>query len=333
MTFATPVRDIRYALDHMAGFGALERSGAFPELSGDLVSAILEEMGKYCDQVLAPLNSVSDQNGAVLENGVVRTTPGFKEAYRQYFEAGWSALAFPENIGGQGLPSTLAVALVDALNAACMSFAIGTTLTTGAVKAVKAAGTENQKKLYLDKMVSGEWTGTMNLTEPQAGSDLSAIRTRAEPIGGRRYKISGQKIFITYGDHDLTDNIIHLVLARLPDAPEGTAGISMFLVPKVHVNDDGSLGARNDVQCVGLEEKMGLHGSPTAVMAFGENGECYGTLLGEENKGLKNMFIMMNAARLDVGMQGVGVAERAFQRALAYAQDRKTGPGARRQKR
>ncbi len=325
MTFSTPVRDIRFALDHMAGFGALERSGAFPELSGDLVSAILEEMGKYCDQVLAPLNSASDADGARLENGLVRTTPGFKEAYRQYVDAGWNALAFPEDIGGQGLPSTLAVALVDALNAACMSFAIGTTLTTGAVKAVKAVGTEHQKSLYLEKMVSGDWTGTMNLTEPQAGSDLSAIRTKAEPAGDGRYKIKGQKIFITYGDHDLTDNIVHLVLARLPDAPEGTAGISMFLVPKIHVNDDGSLGARNDVQCVGLEEKMGLHGSPTAVMAFGENGECYGTLLGEENKGLKNMFIMMNAARLDVGMQGVGVAERAFQRALAYVQDRKQG--------
>ena len=330
MTFSTPVRDMRYALDHMAGFGALERSGAFPDLSDDLVSAILEEMGKYCDQVVAPLNTASDHDGAKLENGVVRTTPGFKDAYQQYVDAGWNALAFPEEVGGQGLPSTLAVALVDALNGACMSFAIGTTLTTGAVKAVKAAGTEDQKRLYLEKMISGEWSGTMNLTEPQAGSDLSAIRTKAEPVGDGRYKISGQKIFITYGDHDMTDNIIHLVLARLPDAPAGTAGISMFIVPKIHVNDDGSLGARNDAHCVGLEEKMGLHGSPTAVMAFGENNECYGTLLGEENKGLKNMFIMMNAARLDVGVQGVGVAERAYQRALAYAQDRKQGraPGA-----
>lgn len=325
MTFATPVRDMRYALDHMAGFDALERSGAFEDLSDDLVSAILEEMGKYCDNVIAPLNWESDQNGAVLENGVVRTTPGFKDAYRQYVEGGWNSLAFPEEVGGQGLPSTLAVALVDVLNGACMSFAIGTTLTTGATKALKAVGTEEQKRLYLEKMVSGEWTGTMNLTEPQAGSDLSGIRTKAEPVGDGRYKISGQKIFITYGDHDLTDNIIHLVLARLPDAPEGTGGISMFLVPKFHVNDDGSLGARNDAHCVGLEEKMGLHGSPTSVMAFGEKGECYGTLLGEENKGLKNMFIMMNSARLDVGMQGVGVAEAAYQRALAYAKDRRQG--------
>ncbi len=325
MTFATPVRDMRFVLDHMAGFGTLEKTGGFDDLSDDLVSAILEEMGKFCDQVVAPLNGASDADGAALENGVVRTTPGFADAYRQYVDGGWNALAFPEKFGGQGLPTTLSVAMVDALNGACMSFAIGTTLTTGAVKAVMHAGTDAQKRLYLEKMVTGEWTGTMNLTEPQAGSDLSGIRTKAEPVGDGRYKISGQKIFITYGDHDMTDNIIHLVLARLPDAPAGAAGISMFIVPKVHVGEDGSLGAHNDVQCVGLEEKMGLHGSPTCVMAFGENGECIGTLLGEEHKGLRNMFVMMNAARLDVGMQGVGVAERAYQRALAYAQERKQG--------
>ena len=325
MSYSTPVRDMRYALDRMAHFNTLERSGAFADLSDDLVSAILEEMGKFCDQAIAPLNEASDQNGAHLENGVVRTTPGFKEAYQQYVEGGWNALAFGEEFGGQGLPQTLAVALVDALNGACMSFAIGTTLTTGAVKAVSKVGTDEQQKLYLEKLVTGEWCGTMNLTEPQAGSDLSGIRTKAEPVGDGRYKISGQKIYITYGDHELTDNIIHLVLARLPDAPEGTGGISMFIVPKVHVNEDGSLGERNDVKCVGVEEKLGLHGSPTCVMAFGENGECYGTLLGEENKGLKNMFIMMNSARLDVGAQGVGVAERAYQRALAYALERRQG--------
>ena len=325
MSFATPLRDMRFALDHMAGIGALSASGGFGELSEDLVAAILEEMGKFCDNIIAPLNRDSDENGAVLENDVVRTTPGFQEAYKQYVDGGWNALAFPESANGQGLPSTLAVALVDALNAACMSFAIGTTLTTGAVKAILNAGTEQQKTLYLEKMISGEWTGTMNLTEPQSGSDLSGVRAKAEPMGDGRYRITGQKIFITYGDHDLADNIVHLVLARLPDAPAGTAGISMFLVPKIHVNEDGSLGARNDVQCVGLEEKLGLHGSPTCVMAFGEHGECYGTLLGEENKGLKNMFVMMNAARLDVGVQGVGVAERAYQRALAYALDRKQG--------
>ncbi len=324
MTFATPVRDMRFTLDHMAGFGGLE-GGAFPELSDDLTSAILEELGKYCDNVVAPLNWGSDQDGAVLENGVVRTSPGFQDAYRQYVEGGWGSLAFPEDVGGQGLPSTLAVALVDALNAACMSFAIGTTLTTGAVKTILHAGTDEQKRLYLPKLVSGEWTGTMNLTEPQAGSDLSGVRAKAEPQGDGTYKISGQKIYITYGDHDIADNIIHLVLARLPDAPEGTAGISMFLVPKVHVAADGSLEGRNDVAAVGLEEKMGLHGSPTCVMAYGERGECVGTLLGQEHKGLKNMFVMMNSARLDVGVQGVGVAERGYQRALAYALERRQG--------
>jgi len=276
MTFSTPTKDIAFALEKMAGFDALARSGAFPEMSDDLVGAILEEMGKYCDNTIAPLNWTSDQNGAALENGVVRTSPGFKAAYQQYVEGGWNSLAFPEESGGQGLPSTLAVVLTDAQNAACMSFAIGTTLTTGAIKAIASVGTQEQKDMFLPKMVTGEWTGTMNLTEPQAGSDLSAIRSKAEPIGDGRYKITGQKIFITYGDHDLTDNIVHLVLARLPDAPEGTAGISMFLVPKVHVEADGSFGERNDVKCVGLEEKMGLHGSPTCVMAFGENNECYG---------------------------------------------------------
>ena len=323
MTFATPVRDMRFALKQMAGFDALK--SAYETLDDDIVEAILGEMAKYCDQVVAPLNEGSDREGATLENGVVRTSPGFKEAYRQYVDGGWNALAFPEEWGGQGLPATLAVALVDGLNQACMSFAIGTTLTTGAIKAILHAGTDEQKKLLLPKMISGEWSGTMNLTEPQAGSDLSALRTKAEPVGDGTYKISGQKIFITYGDHDMTDNIVHLVLARLPDAPEGTGGISMFLVPKIHINEDGSLGAHNDVQCIKLEEKMGLHGSPTCVMVFGDKGECVGTLLGEEHKGLRNMFVMMNAARLDVGVQGVGVAERAFQRALAYAQDRRQG--------
>ncbi|MFQ5563324.1 MAG: acyl-CoA dehydrogenase family protein, partial [Parvularculaceae bacterium] len=325
MTFTTPVRDMKFALKHMAGFDTLGATGAFEDLSDDLVGAILEEMGKYCDNTLAPLNRVSDQDGAKLENGAVRTTPGFKEAYAEYVKGGWGALAFPGEVGGQGLPSALAAALVDALNGACMSFAIGTTLTTGAVKAIMHAGTQEQKALFLPKTVSGEWTGAMDLTEPQAGSDLSGIRTKAEPAGDGLYKITGQKIFITYGDHDLAENVVHLVLARLADAPEGTAGISMFIVPKMRLDEDGAIAERNDVQCVGLEEKMGLHGSPTCVMSFGENGECVGTLLGEENRGLRNMFVMMNAARLDVGLQGVGVAEGAFQHAFRYAQERRQG--------
>jgi len=325
MSYSTPTRDMGLCLNHMAGFGALMETVRFSELNAELTAAILSEMAKFCDDVLAPLNWESDQNGARLDAGKVLTTPGFKEAYEQYAGNGWNGLAFPEAVGGQGLPSTLAVALVDAMNAACMSFAIGTTLTTGAVKAFLHAATEDQKQRYLEKLVSGAWTATMNLTESQSGSDLADIRTKAEPVGDGRYRITGQKIYITYGEHDLTENIIHLVLARLPDAPAGTAGISMFVVPKFHVNDDGSIGERNDVHCVGLEEKMGLHGSPTCVMAYGENGACYGTLLGEENRGLQNMFVMMNAARLDVGVQGVGIAERAFQQALAYAQERRQG--------
>ncbi len=328
MTYATPVRDLRFSLDHMAGFPALMRSGAYPDLTPDIAEAILSEAAKFCDGVVAPLNWESDRHPARLENGVVRTSPGFREAYRSYVEGGWNSLAFPEAWGGQGLPQTLAVALVDALNGASMSFAIGTTLTTGAVKAVLHAGTDDQKKTYLPKLVSGEWTGTMNLTEPQSGSDLSELRAKAVPAGDGTYRISGQKIFITYGDHDLSDNIVHLVLARLPDAPPGTAGISMFIVPKHIVKADGSLGPRNDVKCIKLEEKMGLHGSPTCVMVYGEQGQCVGTLLGEPHKGLKNMFVMMNAARLDVGVQGVGVAEAAFQRALAYAQERRQGKSA-----
>ena len=331
MTFSTPIRDISFTLNQVAGLDDVIRAGGFPDLSDDLVEAILEEMGKYCDNVVAPLNHDADRSGAKLENGVVRTAPGFAEAYSQYVEGGWGSLAFPEQSGGQELPQTLAVALINSLNAACMGFAIGTGLTMGAAKTVIHAGTDEQKALYAEKLVSGNWTGAMDLTEPQSGSDLSTIRTKAEPVGDGRYKISGQKIFITYGDHDMAENVVHLVLARLPDAPEGTGGISMFLVPKYHVNEDGSLGARNDVSVAGLEEKLGLHGSPTCVMSYGDNDECYGTLLGAENKGLRNMFIMMNAARLDVAVQGVGIADRAYQQALSYALDRKQGraPGVR----
>ncbi len=325
MTYKTPVRDMQFALSHMAGFDQLVEGGAYEDLSQDLVAAVLEEAGKLSDNVIAPLNWPSDQQGARLENGHVVTSPGFKEAYQQYVEGGWNGLAFPAEYGGQGLPQTMALAVSDSLFAACIGFSMGTCLTTGAVKALLAHGTPEQRELYLPKMVSGEWTGTMNLTESHAGSDLSNLRTKATPVGDGQYKISGNKIYISYGDHDLSENICHLVLARTPGAPEGTRGVSMFLVPKFHVNPDGSLGARNDAHVTGLEHKMGQHGSPTCSMAYGEKGECYGTLVGKENEGLKNMFVMMNAARIDVGMQAVSVGERAFQHALDFAQERKQG--------
>ncbi len=325
MTYTTPVRDMQFVLNHMADFDAVRMTGAFDDLSHDLVEAVLLEAGKLADNVIAPMNRDADLNGARLENGVVYTSPGFKEAYQQYVEGGWNALAFPEEFGGQGLPQSLALTVSDTLFAACLGFSMGTTLTTGAVKALLAYGSDKQKRLYLPKMVTGEWTGTMNLTEPHAGSDLSNLRTKATPVGDGRYKINGTKIYISYGDHDLAENICHLVLARLPDAPEGTRGISMFLVPKFHVNDDGSLGGRNDAKVTGLEEKLGQHGSPTCSMAYGDSGECYGTLVGREHEGMKNMFVMMNAARIDVGMQGGSLSERAFQAALAFATERKQG--------
>ncbi|NHK28971.1 acyl-CoA dehydrogenase [Parvularcula flava] len=325
MTYKTPVRDMQFILDHMAGFDAVRQTGAYDDLGPELVSAVLEEVGKLADNVLAPLNQAADEQGANLKDGVVTLPPEFKEAYGQYTEGGWGSLAFPEEYGGQNLPQTLALCVSDALFGACIGLSMGFCLTTGAVKALLAHGTEEQKKLYLEKMVSGEWAGTMNLSEPQAGSDLSVIRTKAEPVGDGRYKIKGNKVWISYGEHDLTENICHLVLARLPDAPEGTRGISMFLVPKYHVNEDGSLGERNDVRCTGIEHKLGQHLSPTCQLAYGDNDACYGTLVGKENEGLKNMFVMMNAARIDVGMQAVSVAEHAFQSALAYAQDRTQG--------
>ena len=325
MTYATPVQDISFSLYRAAGFGAVQKLPTFQEASDDLVSAILVEAGKFCDSVIAPLNWGADQHPASYNSDSVTTPPGFREAYSSYVDAGWNSLSFPTEVGGQGLPYTLSVALIDALNAGCMGFAIGPTLTMGAAKAIAAVGTDEQKNQCLEKLVSGAWTGAMGLTEPQAGSDLSSIRTKARAVGDGKYLIEGQKIFITYGEHDLTDNIIHLVLARLEGAPEGTAGISMFLVPKFHINGDGTPGERNDVRCIGLEHKLGLHGSPTATMSFGENGACIGTLLGEENRGLRNMFVMMNSARVDVGVQAVGVSERAYQLARAFAAERRQG--------
>lgn len=325
MPYATPVRDIHFLLNHAAEFDRVRETGAFEDLSDDLIEAVLTEAGKLADHVFAPLNWESDQNGARLENGQVFTTPGFKEAYRQYVEGGWNALGFPEEFGGQDMPQTLALAVFDILCAGCLSFAMGFSLTTGAAKAVKSSGSEEQKRLFLPKLVSGEWAGTMNLSEPQAGSDLANIKCKAEPQVDGTYKIKGTKIWISYGDHDLTENICHLVLARLPDAPEGTRGISMFLVPKYRVDEDGNIGERNDVTVVSIEEKLGQHGSPTCVLSFGDHDDCIGTLVGKENEGLKNMFVMMNAARIDVGMQGASVGERSFQKAAEYAHERPQG--------
>ncbi|MEM9420969.1 MAG: acyl-CoA dehydrogenase [Pseudomonadota bacterium] len=325
MTYQTAVRDMRFLMEHAAGFEAIRETGAFEDLSDDLIDAVLGEVGKFADNVIAPLNTVSDQHGARLENGRVFTSPGFKEAYAQYVEAGWNGVAFPEEYGGQGLPQSMALMVSDALFAACIGFSMGTCLTTGAVKAMLAYGSDEHRKIYLPKMVSGEWASTMNLSEPHAGSDLSALKCKAEPVGDGTYKVKGTKVWISYGDHDLAENICHLVLARLPDAPEGTRGISMFLVPKFRVDADGNIGTLNDIQIGGIEHKLGQHGSPTCVMNYGDNDECIGTLVGKENEGLKNMFVMMNAARIDVGMQAVAVAERSFQQALAYAQDRTQG--------
>jgi len=325
MTYRPPVRDMAFALNEVAGLSALAGKGLFADLSPELVEAVMEEGAKLAAEVLAPLNRPGDAEGAKLEKSGATVPSGFAAAYRQWVEGGWGSLAATPDYGGQGLPVSLAVAMQEMWNAACMSFGLCPILSQGAIEALTAHGTEEQKQLYLAKLVSGEWTGTMNLTEPQAGSDLNALKTKAVPQGDGTYRITGTKIFITYGDHDMTDNIVHLVLARLPDAPAGTRGISLFLVPKFLVNSDGSLGERNDAHCIGLEEKLGIHGSPTCVMSFGEAGGAIGTLIGEENRGLACMFTMMNNARLLVGTQGVAIAEAAYQHALAYAKERKQG--------
>jgi acyl-CoA dehydrogenase len=330
MTYRVPVADMLFTMDHAAGLAAGLTSGLYTELADGVASATLEEAAKLAEGVLAPLNRAGDLQGARLADGVVATTPGWREAYKQWSEGGWNGVTASEQHGGMGLPVLLGVACTEIWTAANMAFALCPLLNFGAVEAVEAHASGELKALYLEKMVSGQWTGTMNLTEPQAGSDLSALRTRAEPVGDGSYRIFGQKIFITYGEHDLTDNIIHLVLARLPDAPPGTRGISLFLVPKFLLDSDGKPGKRNDVRCAGIEHKLGVHGSPTCTMVFGDEGGAIGWLIGEENKGLACMFTMMNNARLSVGIQGVALAERATQHALAYARERRQGraPGA-----
>ena len=325
MTYRPPVRDMAYLLNEVAGLKDLLGTGPFADVSTDLVEAVMEEGAKLAADVLAPLNRPGDAEGAKLKNDDVSVPSGFADAYRKWVEGGWGSLAATPEFGGQGLPVALSVAMQEMWNAACMSFGLCPILSQGAIEALTAHGTDEQKQLYLAKLISGEWTGTMNLTEPQAGSDLNALKAKAIPQGDGTYRITGTKIFITYGDHDMAENIVHLVLARLPDAPAGTRGISLFLVPKFLVNADGTLGARNDAYCIGLEEKLGIHGSPTCVMSYGENGGAVGWLIGEENRGLACMFTMMNNARLLVGTQGVAIAEAAYQHALAYAKDRKQG--------
>ena len=328
MTTYTPqTDDLRHVLDDIAGLGGLIDAGVFPDLSSDLVEQVLSEAGRFAAQVIAPLNRAGDTHGCKLDpaNHAVTTAPGWKAAYEQWVEAGWGALPCPPEIGGQGLPILVSLAVQELWNTAASAFGIGTLLTQGAVEALSSHGSADLKRRYLPHMASGRWTGTMVMTESQAGSDLGAVSTRAERRADGSYAITGTKIFITYGEHDLTENIVHSVLARLADAPDGSKGLSLFLIPKVLANPDGTLGARNDVKCIGLEEKLGIHGSPTCTLRFGDEGGATGYLVGEENRGLACMFTMMNNARLHVGMQGVAVAERATQQAIAYARERRQG--------
>ncbi len=320
--YTAPVDDLRFVLNEVVGLDTIAALPNCESAAPDLVDAVLEEAGKFASGVLAPLNRVGDKEGSRLENGVVRTPTGWKEAYSQFTESGWNSLPFEPEYGGQGLPWTVAFAVNEMWQAANLSFGLCPLLTQGAVDLLTEHASAEQKALYLPKMIAGEWNGTMNLTEPQAGSDLAAVRTRAVRADDDTYRITGQKIFITYGEHDLTENIVHLVLARLPDAPPGIKGISLFIVPKFLPKADGTPGERNDLRCASLEHKLGIMASPTAVMAFGDNGGAVGFLVGQENRGIEYMFTMMNNARLGVGIQGVAIAERAYQQARDYAKTR-----------
>ncbi len=327
MAYQSPVADILFSLYHVGGLADEVRSGTFGELDVDTVSSVIAEAGKFATDVIAPLNRGGDLEGARCENGVVTTPKGFREAYKGWTAGGWSGVTASPELGGMGLPHSVNFACGEIWNGASMGFALCPLLTEGAIGALSTYASPFLRETFLTKMVAGEWTGTMNLTEPQAGSDLNAVKSRAERAADGTYRVFGQKIFITYGEHDFTDNIVHLVLARLPDAPPGTRGISLFLVPKFLVNADGSLGARNDARCASIEHKLGIHASPTCVMVFGDHEGAVGYLVGEENRGLAAMFVMMNSARLAVGLQGVAIAERAYQHALGYARDRRQGRG------
>src|ERR1700682_4081187 len=320
--YQAPLADMKFVLRELVDLELLAQLPGFGEMTLDVADAVLEEAAKFAGQVLSPLNRSGDLEGARWQDGQVLTPGGWIQAYTRFTADGWGALSCPAECGGQNLPRVLSALIEEMWNGANVAFALCPMLTRGAIDAIELCGSEALKDRYLSKMVSGEWTGTMNLTEPQAGSDLSAVRTRAVPDGDGRYRLTGQKIFITYGEHDLTGNIIHMVLARVAGAPEGVKGTSLFLVPKFLVNADGSLGERNDVHCVSIERKLGIHASPTCVLSYGQNGGAIAELIGEENRGLEYMFIMMNAARYSVGLEGVGLSERAYQTALAYARER-----------
>ncbi|MFM0277383.1 acyl-CoA dehydrogenase [Paraburkholderia sediminicola] len=322
MSYTAPIKDMLFVMKELAGLEDIATLPGFEDANLDTAQAVLEESAKLCGEVLAPLNVEGDRNPSSWKDGVVTATPGFKDAFRQFGEGGWQGVQHPVEYEGQGLPKLIATACIEMLNASNLSFALCPLLTDGAIEALLTAGSEAQKQTYVPKLISGEWTGTMNLTEPQAGSDLALVRTRAEPQGDGSFKLFGTKIFITWGEHDMATNIAHLVLARTPNAPEGVKGISLFIVPKFLINEDGSLGERNDVHCVSIEHKLGIKASPTAVLQFGDHGGAIGHLIGEENRGLEYMFIMMNAARFAVGMQGVAMSDRAYQKAVAYAKDR-----------
>tara|TARA_B100001109_G_scaffold21011_1_gene15048 strand:+ start:106 stop:1881 length:1776 start_codon:yes stop_codon:yes gene_type:complete len=325
MTFASPVKQMIFALKEMANYSEIIESELWPDLDDNFIETLLNEAAKLADNSIAPLNQSADKAGSILNNGNVSTAPGFKEAYKELVNSSWGTLSGLKDYGGQGLPKTIAVMIQELWNTSCMSFSLCPMLTQGAVEAISHHGTENQKKEYLPRLLTGEWSGTMNLTEPHAGSDVGALKTSAKKNSDGSYSIKGTKIYITYGDHDMAENIIHLVLARIEGAPDGNNGISLFIVPKFIKNQETKEFEKNDLHCIGLEDKLGIHASPTCVMSFGENVGAKGFLLGKENRGLACMFTMMNNARLNVGMQGVGIAERSLQQSLEYSKERRQG--------